>query len=224
MNQEYAYYAFISYKRENWQWASWMKKNLQSYRLPVKTHKQHPTLPRRFNRVFLDKTNLTPGILEERLRDEVQASKFLNDRGKSTSQMYYGPDGSPAALKDGYAIMSMEHDEYGNTTKISFSDGNGNPVSNLRGYASQQMEYDERGYCVLETYYGPDGSPVTCRNGYAGSAAEYDEYGNLVKYVYLGTDGNPSPLSNGHLGRVMEYDAYGNVTHAEWLYAEGTER
>ena len=77
MNQEYAYYAFISYKRENWKWASWMKKNLQTYRLPVKTHKQHPTLPRRFNRVFLDKTNLTPGILEDRLKEEVQSSRFL---------------------------------------------------------------------------------------------------------------------------------------------------
>lgn len=75
--RQYTYYAFISYKREDSKWANWLKRGLQTYRLPVRTHRQHPTLPRRLNPIFLDRTNLTPGYLDDGLRSEVQDSKFL---------------------------------------------------------------------------------------------------------------------------------------------------
>ena len=73
----YSYYAFISYRRTDSAWASWLKRQLLSYKLPRRTLKHHPALPQRFGAVFLDKTNLTPGLLDERLRAEAQASKFL---------------------------------------------------------------------------------------------------------------------------------------------------
>ncbi len=73
----YTYFAFISYRRTDAVWAAWLKRRLQSYRLPQRTHKKHSELPERFSSVFLDKTNLTPGLLDEGLRAEVQASKFL---------------------------------------------------------------------------------------------------------------------------------------------------
>lgn len=73
----YSYNAFISYRRTDSAWASWLKRRLLSYKLPRRTLKHHPTLPQRVSAVFLDKTNLTPGLLDERLRAEAQASKFL---------------------------------------------------------------------------------------------------------------------------------------------------
>lgn len=73
----YTYFAFISYKREDEKWARWLKRQLQGYRLPAKTHKRHPDLPRRCSPVFLDKSNLTPGLLDEGLRKEVQSSKYI---------------------------------------------------------------------------------------------------------------------------------------------------
>ena len=73
----YTYFAFISYKSEDAKWARWLKQQLQRYRLPAKTHKKHRELPRRCSPIFLDKTNLTPGILDEGLKREVQSSKFL---------------------------------------------------------------------------------------------------------------------------------------------------
>lgn len=77
-NGKYDYYAFISYKRTDWKWAKWLRERLQSYRLPHSTSKRHnDSLTRRFNPVFLDKTNLTPGMLDEGLKSEVQASKYL---------------------------------------------------------------------------------------------------------------------------------------------------
>ena len=73
----YTYFAFISYRRTDAVWAAWLKRRLQSYKLPQRTHKKHSELPERFNSVFLDKMNLTPGLLDEGLRAEVQASKYL---------------------------------------------------------------------------------------------------------------------------------------------------
>ena len=76
--KQFDYYAFISYKRTDWKWAKWMREKLQSYRLPNSTYKRHDKqLTKRFNPIFLDKMNLTPGMLEEGLKTEVQSSKYL---------------------------------------------------------------------------------------------------------------------------------------------------
>ena len=77
MNTGFQYFAFISYKSEDAAWARWLKRQLQLYRLPAKTHRAHRNLPRRCGPIFLDKTNLTPGLLEAGLRSEVQCSRYL---------------------------------------------------------------------------------------------------------------------------------------------------
>jgi len=73
----YTYYAFISYKRADAKWAFWLKRQLQRYRLPNRTRKIHPNLTKRLIPIFLDKTNLTLGYLDEGLRSEVQSAKYL---------------------------------------------------------------------------------------------------------------------------------------------------
>ncbi|MBR5406035.1 MAG: toll/interleukin-1 receptor domain-containing protein [Lachnospiraceae bacterium] len=74
----YDYYAFISYKRADFKWAKWIREKLQSYRLPGPTLRRYKgMLTKRLNPVFLDKMNLTPGMLEEGLKTEVQSSKYL---------------------------------------------------------------------------------------------------------------------------------------------------
>ena len=73
--KEYTYYAFISYKRQDEKWAKWLKRKLTSYRLPSRICREHRELPKRLSPVFLDRTNLTPGLLEEGLKSEVQAAR-----------------------------------------------------------------------------------------------------------------------------------------------------
>ena len=73
----YTYFAFISYKSADEKWARWLKRNLQRYRLPAKTHRKHPHAEKRCSPVFLDKTNLTPGLLDSGLTEEVQSSRYL---------------------------------------------------------------------------------------------------------------------------------------------------
>ena len=76
-NSCYTYYAFISYKRADSRWAEWLQKKLQSFCLPAKLCKKYPLLPKRLSPVFLDKENLTPGELQNKLQEELAASKFL---------------------------------------------------------------------------------------------------------------------------------------------------
>ena len=77
-NEEgFSYFAFISYKSEDVAYARHLKRDLQAYRLPAKTHRKHPDLSKRCTPVFLDKTDLTPGLLDEGLRSEVQSAKFI---------------------------------------------------------------------------------------------------------------------------------------------------
>ncbi|MDO4563817.1 MAG: TIR domain-containing protein [Clostridia bacterium] len=75
--RKYTYYAFISYKHEDTEWAKWLQKQLHSYRLPSKICKQYAGIPRRLSPVFLDKTDLTPGELDTGLSENVGASKHL---------------------------------------------------------------------------------------------------------------------------------------------------
>ena len=76
-SQGYTYFAFISYKREDERWAKWLKKRLQSYKLPTKTCELHSELPRKISPVFLDKDNMTPGHLANQEKSEVQSAKYI---------------------------------------------------------------------------------------------------------------------------------------------------
>lgn len=75
--KSYTYVAFISYKSEDAKYAKRLKRDLHSYRLPAKTRKANKGINLHCKPVFLDKTNLTPGLLDEELRSEVQDSKYL---------------------------------------------------------------------------------------------------------------------------------------------------
>ena len=76
VQQEFLYYAFISYRHADVRWAKWLKRKLQTYRLPLRLHKQHVDLPRRLSPIFYD-VNLRPGGLNDRIREEISASKYL---------------------------------------------------------------------------------------------------------------------------------------------------
>ncbi len=76
-NMPFKYYAFISYKRMDSKWASWLYRKLQNYRLPSKLSRQYRELPKRLCPVFLDKEDLVPGNLSESLRQHIALSKYF---------------------------------------------------------------------------------------------------------------------------------------------------
>ena len=77
-NQNFTYYAFISYSHKDQKWAKWLQKKLESYRLPTVIRKESgKSLPRRIAPVFLDATDLTVGKLNDKLNQELAASRYL---------------------------------------------------------------------------------------------------------------------------------------------------
>ena len=77
IDNNFEYFAFISYKREDEKWAKWLQKKLEFYRIPVSVRKKHPGLPERIRPVFKDTTDLEPGVLAQKIKMALDKSKFL---------------------------------------------------------------------------------------------------------------------------------------------------
>lgn len=75
--ENYDYYAFISYKHEDEKWAKWVQNKLETYKLPSVLQKENKSLPKRVFPVFRDKTDITSGPLKKTLSKELEASKYL---------------------------------------------------------------------------------------------------------------------------------------------------
>ena len=73
----YDYFAFVSYKREDEEWAKWLQNELERYRLPASFRKRDTSLPRNIRPIFRDSTELSGGVLTEKLGEALQASKYL---------------------------------------------------------------------------------------------------------------------------------------------------
>lgn len=76
---QYINIAFISYKREDEEWAKWLQKKLEHYKLPTEIRKQNPDLEFAKNprHVFKDTTDLSGGILAKAIKEGLDSSKFL---------------------------------------------------------------------------------------------------------------------------------------------------
>lgn len=77
MSNQYKYYAFISYKREDEEWAEWLQNKLEYYRLPSYIKEEYPNTPDYIRPVFRDKTDLGIGMLSKNITDALANSKFL---------------------------------------------------------------------------------------------------------------------------------------------------
>ncbi|MBQ9254499.1 MAG: TIR domain-containing protein [Bacteroidales bacterium] len=73
----YEYYAFISYKRENVQWAKWLHHKLEHYRLPANIRKNNKDLPNKIRPIFQDSQELSGGLLSKSIENSLRQSKYL---------------------------------------------------------------------------------------------------------------------------------------------------
>lgn len=82
--QSNEYFAFISYKREDAEWALWLQRKLENYHLPSKIIKEHPELPKKVQetsqirpRLFRDITELGGGTLPQEIEQALDNSEYL---------------------------------------------------------------------------------------------------------------------------------------------------
>lgn len=73
---QYRYYAFISYKREDEEWARWLQHKLEHYKLPSNLNGRMD-LPKDIRPVFRDTSELTPGNLPQQIHEALDLSKYL---------------------------------------------------------------------------------------------------------------------------------------------------
>lgn len=76
MNDKHKYYAFISYKREDEEWAAWLQHEFEHYRLPS-TLNGRPDLPTEFGPIFRDVDELSAGNLPAQIHEALGASAHL---------------------------------------------------------------------------------------------------------------------------------------------------
>jgi MTH538 TIR-like domain (DUF1863) len=79
MAGEYKYYAFISYSSVNRAWADWLRKRLETYRIPRRVEGfTGEEQPRRFHPIFQDREELRSSwSLSEVLKEALRKSRFL---------------------------------------------------------------------------------------------------------------------------------------------------
>ena len=64
MEENYHYYAFISYSHKDLKWAEWIQRSIEHYRLPAIIRKEvQKPLPKKIAPVFRDATDLGVDVL-----------------------------------------------------------------------------------------------------------------------------------------------------------------
>lgn len=76
MERKDKYFAFISYKREDEEWAQWLQYELEHYHLPS-TLNGRTDLPKEFRPIFRDVDELKAGNLSEQIREALELSTNL---------------------------------------------------------------------------------------------------------------------------------------------------
>ena len=76
IEEKYQYFAFISYKREDEEWAKWLQHKLEHYKLPSNLNGR-TDLPKEIRPVFKDTSELMPGNLPEQIHQALELSKYL---------------------------------------------------------------------------------------------------------------------------------------------------
>ena len=77
MEQQFKYFAFISYSSKDVEWGKKLQRKLEHYRMPATLCSEHGWKRKPINPVFFAPTDIQPGGLTEELQDRLQASRNL---------------------------------------------------------------------------------------------------------------------------------------------------
>ena len=79
MSQEqYTYYAFVSYRSSDEKWARWLQQKREGYRLPTTIQNENSALPKtRLRPCFRYHTDIQPNELKSELRTKLEQSQYL---------------------------------------------------------------------------------------------------------------------------------------------------
>jgi hypothetical protein len=76
-NQQFKYFAFISYNSKDTEWGKKVQKKLEHYRMPATLCSEHGWERKPISPIFFAPTDIQPGGLTEELQDRLRASRNL---------------------------------------------------------------------------------------------------------------------------------------------------
>ena len=77
-NNQYTYFAFVSYRSSDEKWAKWLQNKIEGYRLPTTIQHERGDLPKsRLRPCFRYHTDIQPNELKTELRQKLEQSKYL---------------------------------------------------------------------------------------------------------------------------------------------------
>lgn len=77
MEQQFKYFAFISYSSHDTKWGKRLHKKLESYSIPSTLCKKHGWKRKPLNPIFFAPYEIQPGTLSEELKDRLRESRHL---------------------------------------------------------------------------------------------------------------------------------------------------
>ena len=137
--------------------------------------------------------------------------RAYDDHGRSIESKFFGVDGRPCLVSNGFAIVRLTHDPRGNLAEARSFGVDGQPCTVAEGYAIVRMKYDERGNQIERACFDTQDRPALDTSlGSHKTVQSYDLHGRITETRYFGVDGLPCIVSGGYAIVRMKYDERGN--------------
>ena len=89
--------------------------------------------------------------------------KEYNGKKQVARESYFGTDGLPFRMPDGYYGRTREYDEAGNVSRECYLDADGKRMGRKEGYAEIRKAYNEQKQVIRKRISGQTGSLSRCR-------------------------------------------------------------
>lgn len=148
----------------------------------------------------------------------VLMDNIYNEKGLEKKKSFYGIDGEPVMIEDGYYSFSEKFDDKGRLVRTNYWDKDGKPIGAFgTGISEIRHEYDIDGNEISKSFFDANGN-LTEKDGYASEKSEYDDKGNAVKFSYFDAQ---NVLVKGSAEFISEYDEQGNIIKASAYDKDG---
>ena len=77
MEQNFHYYAFVSYSTADSKWAKWLQHQLSYYHIPSSVKKSKIGIPNKLRPIFIYEYDLAGNQLHSAIQQELESSKYL---------------------------------------------------------------------------------------------------------------------------------------------------
>jgi tRNA A-37 threonylcarbamoyl transferase component Bud32 len=151
-----------------------------------------------------------------------QSKFWVNERGLTVKQIYYGTDGQPTVTGPGITKYINTYDERGNQTSFASFGLDDQPVlDGLWGVAKTVYTLDDRGNRIAEEYFGTEGLPIRSKGGFAKITRAFDDQGREVEWAFFDAAGCPTLPPGTQARGKRRYDPHGREAEVAYFGLNG---